>query len=86
MTVDFHKSFDEQFKKLSTKQKIKVKQTLEIFIEKPDDTTLRNHPLKGEWIKYRSISAGGDLRLHYRVINDNAVIFVAVGTHSQLYK
>lgn len=46
----------------------------------------RNHSLKGEWIGHRSISIGGDLRLHYRELEPAAALFVAVGTHSQLYK
>jgi len=47
---------------------------------------LRNHALTGEWLGYRSISFGGDWRAHYISQGDDLVIFVAVGTHSQLYK
>lgn len=86
MKADFQRSFDEQFKKLTSKQKIKVKQTLVLFLGNPEHPTLRNHPLKGEWSRFRSISAGGDLRLHYRTVDDETVLFVAVGSHSQLYK
>jgi len=47
---------------------------------------LRNHPLKGEWSGYRSISAGGDCRIPCRIISKEEVIFTAVGTHNQLYQ
>jgi mRNA-degrading endonuclease YafQ of YafQ-DinJ toxin-antitoxin module len=32
------------------------------------------------------VSFGGDWRAHYKIIDDTTVLFVAVGTHSQLYK
>ena len=86
MKVDFHKSFDQQFKRLPTKQQAKIKQALRLFIQDSHDPILRSHPLKGKWLKHRSISAGGDLRLHYRAIDDNTVLFVAIGNHSQLYR
>lgn len=86
MKAYFHKTFDDQFKKLPAKQKAKIKKVLTVFLENSEQPTLRNHPLKGEWSTYRSISAGGDLRLHYRTIDESTVLFVAVGSHSQLYK
>lgn len=86
MIIGFHKTFDRQFKQLPTTQKVGVKNSLLLFQENPSHPLLRNHPLKGEWMHYHSISAGGDLRLHYRIISDDEVLFVAVGTHSQLYK
>ncbi|MGC1176457.1 MAG: type II toxin-antitoxin system mRNA interferase toxin, RelE/StbE family [Candidatus Saccharimonadales bacterium] len=86
MTADFHKTFDKQFAKLSEQQKRRVRVIVEQFLENPTDVTLRNHPLKREWSGHRSISAGGDLRSHYFVVSSTKVLFVAVGTHSQLYK
>ena len=86
MIVDFHTSFDKQYKKLTTPQQKRAKSALLIFRQDPYNSSLRNHPLKGELAPYRSISAGGDLRLHYRVIDENRALFVSVGTHSQLYK
>jgi addiction module RelE/StbE family toxin len=82
----FNKSFKEGFEKLPEKQKLKVRKAIRLFLEDSQSATLRDHPLKGEWLKHRSISAGGDLRLHYRPIDDSLVVFVAVGTHSQLYR
>lgn len=86
MILDFNKSFKKQFIRLSSPQKLRARQSLEIFQQYPYDTSLRNHPLKGEWQGYRSISAGGDLRLHFKVVDENKIVFVAIGSHSQLYK
>lgn len=86
MDVDFTKAFNKQFEKLSEKKQRRSKAAVDLFVSNTTVTSLRNHALKGKWFGYRSISAGGDFRLHFKVINQNTVLFVAVGTHSQLYK
>ena len=85
MNADFHKSFDKQFMKLPAKQQLRVRQAVKKFLQNPKDPELYNHPLKGGWRGYRSISAAGDLRLHFKVLSRDRVMFVAVGSHSQLY-
>lgn len=86
MNVRYRKDFVDEFKKLSARQKLKIERVIEIFLQNPHHPTLRNHPLKGKWIKFRSISAEGDLRIHYQPIDDETVLFVVVGSHSQLYE
>ena len=87
MLVRFSTDFDRQFQdRLTNRQKIQVLDTIELFTEEPLHKDLRNHTLKGEWAGYRSISIGGDLRLHFKIIDEQTAYFVAVGTHSQLYK
>lgn len=86
MNVDFTKAFNKQFDKLPRKKQEQARGAVELFLQAISAPSLRNHALKGEWLGYRSISVGGDFRLHFRVIDQNSVLFVAVGTHSQLYK
>ncbi len=86
MNIDFTKSFNKQFQKLPTKRQKQVKESVALFLQNPATPSLRPHALKGEWLNYYSISAGGDIRLHFKVIDRDRVLFVAVGTHSQLYK
>lgn len=86
MNIDYAKSFDNQFRKLSELNKGLVRGTIEIFIDDPFNDSLRNHPLKKQWIGYRSISVTDDLRIHYRLIDKNTALLVAVGSHSELYK
>jgi addiction module RelE/StbE family toxin len=86
VTIKVHKDFEKQLAKLPKKRRDKVVDTIELFLDDPTEPSLRNHALTGEWAGYRSISAGGDLRLHFEVLDGNVVYFVAVGTHSQLYK
>ena len=83
----FTKKFQKQFDKLRVNEKDRVAACLEAFKVNPDLPSLRRHPLKGEFMDYMSISAGGDLRLHYYEKGDRITfVFVSVGTHSQLYK
>jgi len=86
MIIDFHKSFHKQGASLKPAQKKRLKEALLLFTDEPYHPELYNHPLAGEWTGFRSISFGGDWRAHYKIINDTTVLFVAVGTHSQLYK
>ena len=86
MDVDFTKSFNKQFGKLPRKNQQQAREAVALFFQDVTTSSLRNHGLKGKWLGFRSISAGGDLRLHYQVITEKKVLFVAVGSHSQLYK
>ena len=86
MKLQYRKSFQQQFSKLPESKKQLVRDALELFGEHPMHDNLRNHPLKDEWADYRSITADDDLRLHYRVISKAIALFVAVGTHDELYR
>ncbi|MCB9834444.1 type II toxin-antitoxin system mRNA interferase toxin, RelE/StbE family [Candidatus Nomurabacteria bacterium] len=86
MDIDFTKVFNKQFEKLPLKKQQQARAAVALFLQDVANPSLRNHGLKGEWLGFRSISAGGDLRLHFQVITESKVLFVAVGTHSQLYR
>jgi addiction module RelE/StbE family toxin len=87
MSIDFSKSFDQQFQsRLNARQRQKVLEAIELFIDEPFHKELRNHALYGKWKGYRSISVGGELRLHFKVSNDDRMLFEAVGSHNQLYR
>ena len=87
MYIDFSKSFDRQFQsRLTARQRQQCLEAIKLFIDEPLHKDLRNHPLYGEWKGYRSISIGGDLRLHFKVVASDRVLFEAVGSHDQLYK
>ena len=55
-------------------------------MKNPHAAKLRRHALTGEYSEHYSISAGGDLRLHFRYLSSDAAIFTAVGSHAQLHK
>jgi addiction module RelE/StbE family toxin len=86
MIINFRKKFIRQFEKLRKDEQKRVNDALELFKENPFAPKLRNHALSGKYNKIRSISVGGDIRLHYYEKDDKVtIIFIEIGTHSQLY-
>ncbi|MEW6236318.1 MAG: type II toxin-antitoxin system mRNA interferase toxin, RelE/StbE family [Candidatus Omnitrophota bacterium] len=87
MEIFYHKKFLKAFLKLTLKQQEKVDDAIALFRRDPHDPALFNHALHGKEQGKRAISAGGDLRLIFEEEDDyRRVIFVRVGTHSQVYK
>jgi len=88
MKIDYHKNFFKQFSNLRKREQKRALEALKLFEKEPFAEILRNHPLKGKLSQFRSISAGDDIRLHYyeKEPNHVVVVFVAIGSHSQLYK
>jgi len=86
MILEFSKAYQKDFDKLQLNKQARVQACLRTFLINPDTPSLRRHALKGEWLGYTSISAGGDLRLLYKEKNDNITfVFVRVSTHSDLF-
>ena len=85
MRVFTHRDFDRRVKKLKLNEKTKLKQRLALFMVDPDNPVLNNHALKGRYGGYYSINATGDLRALYKLLRKDAVLFVIIDTHSNLY-
>ncbi|HTE22162.1 MAG TPA: type II toxin-antitoxin system mRNA interferase toxin, RelE/StbE family [Candidatus Limnocylindria bacterium] len=86
MKTTFHKRFVKQYAKLPVAQKRRFEKAILLFRNEPNHTSLYNHSLTGDWTGYRSIAFGGDWRAHYLPKGKDEALFVAIGTHSQLYK
>lgn len=80
-----HKHFVKKYKKLKLAERKKFKERRNIFIVNPFHPLLQNHPLRGVYNGYRSISITGDVRVVYKQLDVNTAVFVEVGTHSELY-
>ena len=78
------KRFEKDFSKLPSTIKNKTIETLEKFVENPQNPSLRNHSLSGKWKSHFSINVTGDTRAIYFVIEEDVVRFVAIGSHSEL--
>lgn len=86
MIIKYHKKFEKDFVKLNTKQRNHVWHVLTLFENDPFDPVLNNHALKGKEKGKRSISAGGDIRIIFKETGGyTKVLFLRVGTHSELY-
>ncbi|MBI2633634.1 MAG: type II toxin-antitoxin system mRNA interferase toxin, RelE/StbE family [Parcubacteria group bacterium] len=85
MKIIFHNNFEKQYKKLKKNQQDKFKERIAIFREDPFASLLGNHPLKGRYTGYRSISISGDLRAIYKTLSHDIFLFVTIDKHSKLY-
>ena len=85
MKIIFHKNFEKQYVKLSEGLKNKVKARIAIFQGEQYNIILNNHALHGKFTGYRSINATGDIRIIYKMVDNNSVIFTDIGSHSKLY-
>lgn len=83
--VRFSRNLQKQFKKLRPRVKVKFNERLRLFMLRPNDPELNNHPLKGKYKGYRSINVTGDVRALYRLEKGQVVIFCFIGTHGELY-
>jgi mRNA-degrading endonuclease YafQ of YafQ-DinJ toxin-antitoxin module len=72
--------------KLSRKQQLQVLAVLKLFLSDQADPRLRLHQLKGKYYPQYSLSAGGDLRIHFLKAGDSRIVLMMVGSHSQLYR
>lgn len=86
MKIKFHKNFEKKYKILPKKLKEKVKERNINFVNNPFDPVLNNHALKGKYFGYRSINITGDVRIIYKFLEKEAVLFIDVDSHSNLYK
>ena len=71
--------------KLSQKQHSQANASLKLFLANPSSPKIRLHQLKGNYYPQYSISAGGDLRIHFVKTDEDHIVLVMIGTHSQLY-
>ena len=85
MRIIFQKSFEKKYKKLPNKIKLKVKEKNILFVQDSYNSSLNNHALHGKYMGYRSINITGNLRIIYKFLDKDKVLFTEIGTHSDLY-
>ena len=85
MKIDFHKNFKKKYRKLKPSERQKFEERLLLFEKEPFNPILGNHSLTGEYSNYRSINITGNIRAHYEKLSSDNVLFVTIGTHSELY-
>lgn len=90
MEILYGERFKKQYKKAPKLVVAAVKRRISLFEEYPFHPLLHNHSLVGEYAGHRSINITGDWRAVYREsknsFGDVIIIFIALGTHSQLYR
>jgi len=86
MEIHLHKTFKKQFKKLSPKIKRNYFERVNLFLKEPLHQLLDNHSVDYIYPNWRSINITGNYRVLFEPQDDDSVMFMKVGTHSQLYK
>ncbi len=86
MKILFHKKFDKDFEKISLKIKNQFFERLGLFEQGPFDAILNNHAVDSVYPGWRSINVTGDYRALFDPKEQDIVLFMRIGTHSQLYK
>lgn len=84
MILARHKIFNKHFKtRVSPNINLttRFEERLKLFLEKPNEPTLKDHKLVGKLNGYRSFSVGGDLRVVYR-IRGNVLELYDIGSHN----
>lgn len=85
MKIFFHRKFTKQFEKLSRKIQEQFYERLSIFEIDPFNPLLNNHCVHHPYEGCQSINISGDIRALFEINKDN-VLFIRIGTHSELYK
>lgn len=85
MIVLTSRKFNKMFKKCPQEIKNKFIEKLKIFKKNRFSPILNNHLLSGKLNGLRSINVSGSCRAIFEEKSEN-IVFVAIGTHSELYK
>jgi mRNA-degrading endonuclease YafQ of YafQ-DinJ toxin-antitoxin module len=89
IAITYGRIFEREYRKLvkkNPKLRAKIKRKVEFFVKNPGHKSLRVHkvysPKVGEVF---SFSANGDLRILFRWMSENRVIFYRIGSHKEVY-
>lgn len=88
MKIFFDPGFYRQYKKVDVRIQNSVDECIRIFRKNPMDPQLNNHQLHESHRGYRSIDITANYRGLYEEVKtgkDTVALFVALGTHDELY-
>ena len=85
METSLHKNFKKQFSKLPPKVQRQFFERVELFLKDKFNPILNNHSVESAYPGWRSINITGDYRALYESRAENFLVFMKIGTHSELY-
>ena len=86
MSFGYSRSFQKQYKKLPRRVQQRFAQRLTLFAADRSHPQLRMHKLVGKYKGCASINITGDIRAVFQLQSDGMILFVAIGSHSELYE
>lgn len=78
----FEKKFLKYRKRLSEKEKCKLREILEIFKNNPFDSRIKTHKLKAELKDYLAFRISYSDRIIFRFLDNHTVFFIDIGNHN----
>jgi addiction module RelE/StbE family toxin len=87
MQIKYHKEFQKSYKKRiapNPKLVAQFQKQLTLFLKNPENPTLKDHKLVGKKLRLRAFSITGDIRVVYKIVNDELWLF-DIGSHNQVY-
>lgn len=85
MKITTTKKFDKKIQKHSKKIQKEFIRRVDMFLNDINDPTLKTHKLSGKFKTLWSFNLSGDLRVIFDKIERDVIIFIDVGSHSELY-
>ncbi len=85
MKIIFTGQFKKGFNRIPKKIQQKFKERIDLFIQNPFHPLLKIHPLKGNMLGLRAFSVTGDYRVIYRIVSNDTVKLINIGTRAQIY-
>lgn len=86
MQVIIHKKFLKQFRKLPRSIQEAFRLRRDVFFLNPTDPLLHVHELYGSLSGYKSFNVNADIRVVFKEISKEIIMFTAIGSHSELYE
>ena len=86
MKIELHRNFLKAYSKQPKKIQEKFKEKRNLFIVDMFHPLLNNHSLGREYEGCRSINVTGDIRAVFYVKQNSDVVFIDIGSHSELYE
>ncbi|MEK7106614.1 MAG: type II toxin-antitoxin system YafQ family toxin [Patescibacteria group bacterium] len=84
MKIFFAKKFRKNYNRLDIRIREQCDERLRLFASEPFHPLLNNHSVEKRFPDCRSINVTGDYRAIFKQQN-GVVVFVNIGTHSELY-
>lgn len=85
MEVYYSIKFKKQYKKLPKRTREQFRERLVLFLEGQHNPRLHIHKLSGKYEGLWSVNVTGNIRAVFDTHYKNIIIFVAIGSHSELY-
>lgn len=77
--------FERRYGKLTASQKLHAEKKEAVFRADPFSPELRTHKLKGKLEGRWAFSVGPDLRILFRFLDGDEVLFLTIGPHDLVY-